>query len=122
MDWFFGQKETFSEKCADELAALTGYTKITNGPTPEVCTSVSFSQWFIAHFNRPAFSFMMETENTSSAAACWEKMCLVPALLAWQVLQGEKFDANELIDTATQIGTKENMFTMESQKALFSFN
>ena len=41
---------------------------------------------------------------------------------AWQVLQGEKFDANELIDTATQIVTKENMFTMESQKALFSFN
>ena len=41
---------------------------------------------------------------------------------AWQVLQGEKFDANELIDTATQIVTKENMFTMESQKALFSFS
>lgn len=88
VDWSFGQKETFSEKCADELAALTGYTKITNGPTPEVCISVSFAQWFISYFNRPAFSFMMETENTSSAAACWEKMCLVPVLLAWQVLQG----------------------------------
>ena len=41
---------------------------------------------------------------------------------AWQTLQGEKFDANTLIDTATQIVTKENMFTMESQKALFSFS
>ena len=41
---------------------------------------------------------------------------------AWQVLQGKKFDAHELIDTATQIVTKENMFTMESQKALFSFS
>ena len=41
---------------------------------------------------------------------------------AWQSLQGEKFDADTLIDTATQIVTKENMFTMESQKALFSFS
>ena len=40
---------------------------------------------------------------------------------AWQVLQGEKFDASALIDTATTIVTKENMFTMESQKAMFSF-
>ena len=41
---------------------------------------------------------------------------------AWQALQGEKFNADELIDTATQIVTRDNMFTMESQKALFSFN
>ena len=40
---------------------------------------------------------------------------------AWQVLQGDKFDASSLIDTATTIVTKENMFTMESQKAMFSF-
>ena len=41
---------------------------------------------------------------------------------AWQTLQGMKFDKSTLIDTATQIVTKENMFTLESQKALFSFN
>ena len=41
---------------------------------------------------------------------------------AWQALQGMKFDKHELIDTMTQIVTKENMFTLESQKALFSFN
>ena len=41
---------------------------------------------------------------------------------AWQVLQGEKFDSTALIDTATTIVTKENMFTMESQKAMFSFS
>lgn len=41
---------------------------------------------------------------------------------AWQALQGEKFNADELIDTATQIVTRDNMFTLESQKALFSFN
>lgn len=40
---------------------------------------------------------------------------------AWQVLQGDKFDASSLIDTATTIVTKENMFIMESQKAMFSF-
>ena len=40
---------------------------------------------------------------------------------AWQVLQGEIFDSTALIDTATTIVTKENMFTMESQKAMFSF-
>lgn len=41
---------------------------------------------------------------------------------AWQALQGEHFDAHTVIDTATTVVTKENMFTMESQKALFSFN
>ena len=40
---------------------------------------------------------------------------------AWQTLQGERFDSYTLVDTATSIVTKENMFTMESQKALFSF-
>ncbi len=40
---------------------------------------------------------------------------------AWQVLQGEKFDTSVLIDTTTTIVTKENMFTMENQKAIFSF-
>ena len=41
---------------------------------------------------------------------------------AWQALQGQRFDAAQLMDTATRIVTKDNMFTMESQKALFSFN
>ena len=41
---------------------------------------------------------------------------------AWQALQGEHFDTRAVIDTATTVVTKENMFTMESQKALFSFN
>ena len=41
---------------------------------------------------------------------------------AWQALQGMKFDKHELIDTMTQIVTKENMFTLESQTALFSFS
>ena len=40
---------------------------------------------------------------------------------AWEVLQGAHFDAETMVDTATTIVTKENMFTMESQKALFSF-
>ena len=41
---------------------------------------------------------------------------------AWQLLQGERLDANTLIDTATRIVTRANMFTMESQKALFPFD
>ena len=40
---------------------------------------------------------------------------------AWQALQGERFGSRTVVDTATSIVTKENMFTMESQKALFSF-
>ena len=40
---------------------------------------------------------------------------------AWEVLQGAHFDAGTMVDTATTVVTKENMFTMESQKALFSF-
>ena len=40
---------------------------------------------------------------------------------AWQILEGKSFDPNHLIDTATTIITAENMFSIESQKALFSF-
>ena len=40
---------------------------------------------------------------------------------AWQSLQGQRFEADKLIDTATSIITRETMFTTESQKAVFSF-
>ncbi|MBR1457035.1 MAG: substrate-binding domain-containing protein [Oscillospiraceae bacterium] len=40
---------------------------------------------------------------------------------AWQLLEGQSFDPDRLIDTATTIISAENMFTIESQKALFSF-
>lgn len=40
---------------------------------------------------------------------------------AWKLLEGQSFDPNRLIDTATTIITADNMFTIESQKALFSF-
>ena len=41
---------------------------------------------------------------------------------AWNLLQGQSsYDPNILIDTATTIITKDNMFTEESQRALFAF-
>ena len=40
---------------------------------------------------------------------------------AWKVLEGQSFRPDQLIDTATTIVTRENMFTVEGQKALFSF-
>ena len=40
---------------------------------------------------------------------------------AWKLLEGASYDPQELIDTSTTIITKENMFTPESQKALFAF-
>ncbi len=40
---------------------------------------------------------------------------------AWKVLEGQSFRPDQLIDTATSIVTRENMFTVEGQKALFSF-
>ncbi len=40
---------------------------------------------------------------------------------AWKVLEGQSFRPDQLIDTATSIITRENMFTVEGQKALFSF-
>ena len=40
---------------------------------------------------------------------------------AWELLQGLSFDPERLIDTATTIVTRDNMFTPESQKALFPF-
>jgi len=40
---------------------------------------------------------------------------------AWELLEGGSRNPDELLDTATTIVTGENMFTAESQKALFSF-
>lgn len=41
---------------------------------------------------------------------------------AWRSLQGQRFDANTLINTTTTTVTRETMFTIESQKAIFSFD
>lgn len=41
---------------------------------------------------------------------------------ACDLLGGETFDPEALLDTATQIVTRENMFSLEGQKALFSFD
>ena len=41
---------------------------------------------------------------------------------AWQSIQGQRFDADSLINTTTSIITRETMFTIESQKAIFSFD
>lgn len=41
---------------------------------------------------------------------------------ACDLLDGESFDPAQLIDTATQIVTLENMFSLEGQKALFPFD
>lgn len=40
---------------------------------------------------------------------------------AWKILEGQSFRPDQLIDTATSIITRENMFTVEGQKAMFSF-
>lgn len=40
---------------------------------------------------------------------------------AWELMEGRSYDRYELIDTATTIVTQDNMFTPESQKALFPF-
>ena len=41
---------------------------------------------------------------------------------ACDLLGGETFDPEALLDTATQIVTRENMFSLEGQKALFPFD
>ena len=40
---------------------------------------------------------------------------------AWKILEGQSFRPDQLIDTATSVITQENMFSVEGQKALFSF-
>lgn len=40
---------------------------------------------------------------------------------AWRLLEGGSYDPHALTDTATTIITKETMFTLEGQKALFPF-
>lgn len=91
IDWSFGQKDSLAlaEYCADELAALTGYRKIANGPAPDVCTAVSFSNWFISRFDRPAFSLLMGQDTQNSLPQLWKQSCLVPPLLAWQARRGD---------------------------------
>ena len=90
IDWFFGQKDSLAlaECCAEELAILTGYEKIANGPSSEICTAVSFSNWFISRFDKPAFSILMGQEN-SSLPQLWKQNCLIPSLLAWQACRGD---------------------------------
>ena len=41
---------------------------------------------------------------------------------ACQLLGGVAFDSQSFINTSTQIVTKENMFSLEGQKALFPFD
>lgn len=41
---------------------------------------------------------------------------------AYGALNGQSYDQTALIDTSTTIVTKENMFAIENQKAMFSFN
>ena len=41
---------------------------------------------------------------------------------ACDILGGKNFDPEQLVDTATQIVTQENMFSLEGQKALFPFD
>lgn len=41
---------------------------------------------------------------------------------ACDLLSGESFDPEQLVNTATQIVTQENMFSLEGQKALFPFD
>ena len=101
VDWFFGQKDSLAlaEYCADELAALTGYRKIANGPAPDVCTAVSFSNWFISRFDRPAFTLLMGEENMQlSLPRLWKQSCLVPPLLAWRARRG---DLTQSVQTPT---------------------
>ncbi|MBQ8994800.1 MAG: substrate-binding domain-containing protein [Oscillospiraceae bacterium] len=40
---------------------------------------------------------------------------------AWKLLEGETYNSEQWIDTATTIVDKENMFSQESQRMLFSF-
>ena len=41
---------------------------------------------------------------------------------AYDIVGGESYDPEQLVDTATQIVTQENMFSLEGQKALFPFD
>lgn len=40
---------------------------------------------------------------------------------AWKLIEGTAYDLDRWIDTAITIVTRDNMFTQESQKALFPF-
>ncbi len=86
IDWSFGQikSNSISRQLAEKLASLTGYTVLSNGPDKDMCISVNAPQWFISEYDLPAFTVMtgISANGSISPADAWNKLALVPILLA----------------------------------------
>lgn len=87
IDWSFGQVTSaqVSSDLAAGLAANTGFTVISNGPTYDFCISVNLAQWFIFEFDRPAFSVLMggiTPYSKNDVQSIWKAVSTAPLFLA----------------------------------------
>lgn len=93
IDWQFGQTEKSIQQSLDvanALAALTGFSRVdVGGPTKNNFITMGIKDWFIANFDKPAFTLSLgnPTDNISlnqeELRAVWNVASLVPISLAW---------------------------------------
>lgn len=95
VDWQFGQGVASIQKSLDianELAALTGFSRVEiGGPTKNNFVTMGIKDWFIAEFDRPAFTLSLGNPsnkislNDDELLAIWNVASLVPMVLAWNI-------------------------------------
>lgn len=93
VDWQFGQTVASLQQSLDisnELAALTGFSRVdVGGPTKKNFITMSVKDWFIAEFDKPAFTLSLgnpedkNSLNEDELRAVWNVTSLVPIVLAW---------------------------------------
>lgn len=95
VDWQFGQSAESLQQSLDTanaLAYLTGFSRIDiGGPTKNNFITMGIKDWFIANFDKPAFTLFMGNPsdkislNQDEIKALWNVTSLVPISLAWNI-------------------------------------
>lgn len=93
VDWQFGQTENSIQQSIDianELSTLTGFSRVdVGGPTKNNFVTMGIKDWFIANFDKPAFTLSMGNPknkislNEDELRAVWNVVSIVPIVLAW---------------------------------------
>ncbi len=97
VDWSFGQEnDVVPQIYANLTSKQTGYTKLSNGPTPAECLSVSLSQWFISAYNKAGMTLMVGSGDSTPYTLddlnkMWDSLSVLPLELA---LQGNPYETD----------------------------
>ena len=100
IDWYFGQNACLQESVniSSDIAALSGYTVLSNGQSKANCAYVSLMGWFLSEFDRPAFNVSVgnREENTAMTQAditnAWSANSVLPLHLAWRYMPSSEPD------------------------------